>query len=185
MYDDYRQRGYEDVRQGAYGRARQPQYGDRYENRPVAEDYSRSGSRQRHGVEQGGDFWDVLREAASGRRPIPEELRLVIEDVVRDQTERMLAEQGYIPAEGSKGGHGSELHHRYKEVLEKLREIPSAMEAVKHFGKYFDDLSEEERKVLTQLIQRPTIKKQAAAAGVSPERFMQLKHELQYKLKEQ
>lgn len=185
MYDDYRQRGYEDVRQGAYGRARQPQYGERYENRPVSEDYSRSGSRQRHGDEPSGDFWDVLREAAHGHRPIPEELRLVIEDVVRDQTERMLAEQGYIPAEGSKGGHGSELHRRYKDVLEKLREIPSAMEAVKHFGKYFDDLSEEERKVLTQLIQRPTVKKQAAAAGVSPERFYEIKHELQYKLKEQ
>ena len=184
MDDYYRQRGYEDVRQGAYGRARQPQYGDRYENRTGAEDYSRSGSWQRHGGEQSNDLWDILREAAHGRRPIPEELRIVIEDVVRDQTERMLAEQGYIPVEGSKGSHGSEQHHRYKEVLEKLREIPSAMEAVKHFSKYFEDLNEEERKVLTQLIQRPTIKKQAAAAGVSPERFYEIKHELQYKLKD-
>lgn len=177
MYDDYRQRGYEDVRQGAYGRARQQQYGDRYEDRTGAAHYSR-------GREQSGDFWDVLREAAHGHRPIPEELRLVIEDVVREQTERMLAEQGYIPADGGKGGHDSELHHKYKEVLEKLREIPSAMEAVKHFSKYFDDLSDEERKVLTQLVQRPSIKKQAASAGVSPERFWEIKHELQYKLKE-
>lgn len=181
MYDDYRQRGYEDVRQGAYGRARQPQYGDRYENRTGAEDYSRSGSWQRHGNES-SDLWDILREAAHGRRPIPEELRIVIEDVVRDQTERMLAEQGYIPAEGSKGGHGSEQRHRYKEVLEKLREIPSAMEAVKQFNKYFENLTEEDRKVLTQLIQRPPLKKQAAAAGVSPERFCEVDDELPYKL---
>lgn len=189
MYDDYRQRShYADVRQDGRGRDGQQWRGERYENGTMADShYSRGGewpTGYRVG-EQGGDFWDVLREAAHGRRPIPEELRLVIEYVVRDQTERMLAEQGYIPAEGSKGGHGSELHHRYKEVLEKLREIPSAMEAVKHFGKYFDDLSEEERKVLTQLIQRPTVKKQAAAAGVSPERFYEIKHELQYKLKEQ
>lgn len=183
MYDDYRQRGREDIRQGAYGRARQPQYGDRYENRPGAEDYSRGGSWQRHGSEQSSDLWDVLREAAHGRRAIPEELRLVIEDVVRDQTERMLAEQGYIPAEGGKGGSEGELHRRYKEVLEELREIPSAMEAVKKLGTYFEALSEEERKVLTQLVQRAPLKKMSASAGVSPERFCEIKHELMYKLK--
>lgn len=180
MYDDYRQHGrgqYEDIRQGAYGRSRQPQYGDRHEDRAGATDYSR-------GHEwQGGEFWGILREAAHGRRPIPEELRIVIEEVFRDQTERMLAEQGYIPSSGMHGK-GGELHYHFKDVLEKLREIPSFMEAVKQFPKYFDDLNEEERKVLTQLVQRPTIKKQAAAAGVSPERFYEIKHELQYKLKD-
>jgi hypothetical protein len=188
MYDNYRQRSqYADVRQDGRGRDGQQWRGERYENGTMADShYSRGGEWPTgyRGGEQGGDFWDVLREAAHGRRPIPEELKIVIEEVVREQTERMLAGQGYYPAAGG-NEHGGELHHRYKEVLEKLREIPSAMEAVKQFGKYFDDLSEEERKVLTQLIQRPTIKKQAAAAGVSPERFMQLKHELQYKLKEQ
>ena len=183
MYDDYRQHGRgENVRQGAYGSARQSQYGDRYENRTGSADYRRG--HEWHG-EQGGDFWEVLRESAHGHRPIPEELRIIIEDVVRDQTERMLAEQGFYPAEGKRHDHDSELHHRYKEVLEKLREIPSAMEATKHFSKYFDDLSDEERKVLTQLVQKPSMKKQAASAGVSPERFYELKHELQYKLKEQ
>ncbi len=173
MYDDYRQRGYEDVRQGAYGRARQPQYGDRYENRTGAEDYSRSGSGR------GDDFRDVLREAAYGRGEIPEELKIVILEVVKEQADSMLAGQGYYPEHG---GHGGELHHRYKEVLDKLREIPSAMEAVKQFNKYFENLTEEDRKVLTQLIQRPPLKKQAAAAGVSPERFCEVDAELPYKL---
>lgn len=178
MYDDYRQyrgQGSENVRQGAYGRVRQPGYGERYEDRTGHEDYRRGGG------SRGDDFRDVLREAAYGRGEIPEELKIVILEVVKEQADSMLAGQGYYPEHG---GHGGEQHHHYKEVLEKLREIPSAMEATKQFNKYFDNLTEEERKVLTQLIQRPTIKKQAAAAGVSPERFYEIKHELQYKLKE-
>lgn len=183
MYDDYRQRGqYANVRQDARGRDGQQWRGERYENGTMADShYSRGGEWPTvyRGGEQGSDIWDVLREAAHGRRPIPEELKIVILEVVKEQADSMLAGQGYYPEHGV---HGGELHHRYKEVLDKLREIPSAMEAVKQFNKYFENLTEEDRKVLTQLIQRPPLKKQAAAAGVSPERFCEVDDELPYKL---
>ena len=166
-YDDYRGRGYEDVRRGAYGRT-QSHDGHGYEDRG-AEPY---GYRGEH-VHRSGESWGQSGMSLS-------ELRAFIVKVMREQADEMFAEQGY---HRGTDGHGSELHHRYKEVLEELREIPSAVEAVKKFGMYFDGLSEEERKVLTQLVQRTPLKKMSASAGVSPERFREIKHELMYKLK--
>lgn len=165
-YDDYRGRGYEDVRRGAYGRT-QSHDGRGYDDRG-AEPY---GYRGEHG-HRSDESWGQSGMSRS-------ELRAFIMEVMREQADAMFAEQGY---HRGTDGHGSELRHRYKEVLEKLREIPSAMEAVKQFNKYFENLTEEDRKVLTQLIQRPPLKKQAAAAGVSPERFCEVDDELPYKL---
>lgn len=168
MYDDYNRR-YDNVRQGAYGRT-QSRDGRGYTDRGI-EPYP--DERGRYERSRGG-YGEEPRMSHS-------ELREFIIDVIREQADEMFAEQGYYRG----GEHGSDQHKRYKEVLETLREIPSAMEAVKHFGKYFEGLTEEERKVLTQLVQRPSMKKSAQSAGIPLERFCQLKHELMYKLKQQ
>lgn len=164
MYDDYNRR-YDNVRQGAYGRT-QTHDGRGYSDRGI-EPYREPS--MRHYEHERGGYSDMSRG----------ELRAFIMEVMREQADEMFAEQGYY-----RGEQGGDQHKRFKEALEKLREIPSIMEATKHFPKYFEGLTEEERKVLTQLAQKPSLKKQAQSAGMTPERFCQLKHELMYKLKD-
>ena len=121
-------------------------------------------------------------EMAHGRKPIPEELKAVVCAITKEQTDRMLGQYGY-----TQGGHtssqSSEHHHRYKETLEELRDIPNVTEAVKRAGNYFDDLTDEDRKVLQQILNRPSYKKMAQMVNMTPERFMEVKRELENKLK--
>lgn len=181
-YGEHGGRGYENTRQGAYGRT-QSYDGRGYQDRGAephgyGREHERGYEQHRGGYDRGGDDYGMGMSRG--------ELREFIVQVLREQTEEMFAEQGfYRGGKGGRGGHDDELHERYKEVLEELREIPSAMEATKQFSKHFEGLTEEDRKVLTQLIQRPPLKKMAQNAGVSPEKFWQLKHELMYKLKRQ
>ena len=170
-YDNFRgyeRTGYENTRNGAYGRT-QSRDGRGYADR-TAEPYGYRGGEHIHAGH--------AEELSMSRS----ELRDFIVQVIREQAEEMFAEQGFY--RDDKHNHDNELHMRYKEALEELREIPSSIEASKQLGKYFENLTEEERKVLIQLIQRSPLKKMAASAGVSPEKFWQIKHELQYKLKE-
>lgn len=175
-YDEYRggydRSGYENTRSGAYGRT-QSYDGRGYADRGAEHHGYRGGDR----VHAGRAEYSPHEDMGMSRG----ELRNFIVQVIREQAEEMFAEQGFY--RGEKSGH-DELHARYKDALESLREIPSAMEATKQFGKYFEGLTEEDKKVLTQLVQRPPLKKMAASAGVSPEKFWKIKHELQYKLKQ-
>lgn len=175
-YDDYRggydRGGYENTRNGAYGRT-QSYDGRGYADRGAELHGYHGGDRVHAGRSEYASHGDIGMSRG--------ELRNFIVQVMREQAEEMFAEQGFYRSE--KSGH-DELHARYKEALESLREIPSAMEATKQFSKYFEGLTEEDKKVLTQLVQRPPLKKMAASAGVSPEKFWEIKHELQYKLKQ-
>lgn len=145
---------------------------------------------QQHGYAQGGksygeqgDFMEEIREMAHGRKPIPEELKAVICAVTREETDRMLEQYGYTSSGQYGQHHNSDLHRKYKETLEELRDIPNVTEAVKRASQHFDDLTEEDKKVLQQLVNRPSLKKMAMAASVTPARFMEIKHELERKLK--
>jgi hypothetical protein len=118
-----------------------------------------------------------FREVAEGKRQCPEELRAVILGVVGEQANGMLAQYGY-QHQGD-----PEHHHRYKETLEELRDIPQVTEAVKRASQHFDNLTEEDRKVLQQILNRPSYKKMAQMVNMTPERFMEVKRELEWKLK--
>lgn len=119
-----------------------------------------------------------FREVAEGKRQCPEELRAVILGIVGEQANGMLAQYGY-----QQQGGDPEHHHRYKETLEELRDIPQVTEAVKRAGQYFENLTDEDKKVLQQILNRPSYKKMAQMVNMTPERFMEVKHGLEWKLK--
>jgi hypothetical protein len=127
-----------------------------------------------------GDFMEEIREMAHGRKPIPDEFKAIICAVVKEQTDSMLGQYGYTQHGGQ---HGGEQHIRYKETLEELRDIPNVTEAVKRASQYFDDLTEEDKKVLQQILNRPSYKKMAQMVNMTPERFMEVKRDLERKLK--
>lgn len=87
-----------------------------------------------------GDFMDEIREMAHGRKPIPEELKAIICAVVKEQTDSMLGQYGYTQHGGQQGGN-PEHHHRYKETLEELRDVPQVTEAVKRASQHFENLT--------------------------------------------
>lgn len=117
-------------------------------------------------------FAAELRDMAYGRKPIPEEFKAVVCAIVKEQTDSMLGQYGY-----SQHGHG---HHddsdlqRYEETLEELREVPNVTEAMKRSGQYFDDLTDEDKKVLQQILNRPSNKQMAKMANMQHERFMEI-----------
>lgn len=131
---------------------------------------------------QGGEYEQVLgffREVAEGKRQCPEEIRAVILGVVGEQANGMLAQYGY-----QQQGGNPEHHHRYKEVLEELRDVPQVTEAVKRASQHFENLTDEDRKVLQQILNRPSYKRMAQMVNMTPERFMEVKRELEWKLKQ-
>lgn len=144
--------------------------------------FNQPGGHQQYGHKQGGgEHDDVLaffRSVAYGERPCPEELKQVILGVVGEQANGMLAQYGYTQQGGD-----HELHHRYKETLEELRDVPNVVEAVKRASQHFDNLTDEDKKVLQQILNRPSYKKMAQMVNMSPERFMEVKRGLEYKLK--
>ena len=144
---------------------------------------------QQHGYAQGGksygeqvDFMVEIREMAHGRKPIPEELKAVICAVTREETDRMLEQYGYTQS-AHEGGHDSEHHRRYKETLEELRDIPQVTEAMKRAGQHFDNLTEEDKKVLQQDINRPSYKRMAQMVNMTLDHFMEVKRGLERKFK--
>lgn len=139
----------------------------------------RGGYGEPHRGAQGG-FMEELRDWAYGRKPVPEEFKAVVCSIMKEQTDNMLGQYGYTQ-QGGAGG--DEHHHRYKEALEELRDVPNVMEAVKRAGQYFDNLTEEDKKVLQQILNRPSYKKMAQMVNMAPERFMEVKRGLEHKLK--
>ena len=138
------------------------------------------GGKQYGRPQQSGEPESVLaffRAVAQGERPCPEELKAVILGIVGEQANGMLAQYGYTQQGGG------DQHHRYKEVLEELRDVPNIIEAEKKFDQYFVDLTPEDRKVLKQKVNRPSNKKLAQLSNIPLERFLEIDHELQYKVK--
>lgn len=130
-----------------------------------------------------GEYEDVLaffRAVAYGEMPCPEELKQIIIGVVGEQANGMLAEYGYTQQGGM-----PDSHARYKETLEELRGIPNVTEAVKKASQKFEGLTEEDRKVLQQILNRPSYRKMASMVNMPLERFMSVKHGLEHKLKQQ
>ena len=110
--------------------------------------------------------------------------------VCGERMEAVLASQGYFPA-GMQGsaGYGAyspqydmEKHRRFKEVMEEIREAPSA-DAPRLIEQRFANISPEERKLLMVLASECSKTKLASKAGMPLERFMELKHGLEHKLK--
>lgn len=132
-----------------------------------------------HRGAQGG-FMEELREWAYGRKAIPEEFKAVVCSIMKEQTDNMLGQYGYTQ-QGSE--HGSEHHHRYKETLEELRDVPSIVDAEKKFDHYFSDLTSEDKKVLKAEVNRPSMKKLAQMSNMTLDRFMEVKRGLEHKLK--
>lgn len=126
-------------------------------------------------------FAAELRDMAYGRKPISEEFKAVVCAIMKEQTDSMLGQYGY--SQHGQGQHGGSEHQRYKETLEELRDVPNVTEAVKRAGQYFDDLTDEDKKVLQLILNRPSYKKMAQMANMPPERFMEVKRGLEHKLK--
>ena len=160
--------------QGGYGGVSYPQHGGQFHSQVGY----MGGLHNR--PQQSGEHEKVIaffRSVAYGETPCPEELKQVILGVVGEQANGMLAQYGYHHQGGD------DQHHRYKEVLEELRDVPNVIEAEKKFDNYFSDLSLEDRKVLKQLVNRPSLKKMAQMVNMAPERFMEVKRGLEHKLK--
>lgn len=110
--------------------------------------------------------------------------------VCGERMEAVLASQGYFPA-GMQGsaGYGDYApqydmgkHRRFKEVMEEIREAPSS-DAARLIEARFANISPEERKLLMVLANECSKSKLASKAGIPLERFMELKHGLEHKLK--
>ena len=69
-------------------------------------------------------------------------------------------------------------------MLEELRDVPQVTEAVKRASQHFENLTDEDRKVLQQILNRPSYKRMAQMVNMTPERFMEVKRELEWKLKQ-
>lgn len=177
-----------------YSQYQQPNYGQQYPQQggygqpQGAMGFHSQGGHMgaRYGQQRGGEHEQVLsffRSVAYGETPCPEELKQVILGIVGEQANGMLAQYGYTQQGGGEWGNDPGRHHRYKEVLEELRDVPNVIEAEKKFDQFFSDLSPEDRKVLKQLINRPSTKKLAQMVNMTPDRFMEVKRSLEHKLK--
>lgn len=109
--------------------------------------------------------------------------------VCNEKMEEVLARQGYFPAGMQGAGYGAyspgydmDKHRRFKEVMEDIREAPSA-DAPRLIEQRFANISPEERKLLMVLASECSKTKLASKAGMPLERFMELKHGLEHKLK--
>ena len=116
-----------------------------------------------------------------------EEFADAVMRVCAEKMDEVLASQGYFPAGMQGGGHGAqgydhEKYMRFKEVLEELRDLPTA-EAQRRMGVMFAGLDDESKRVLNVLISEPSKKKLAQKANVPLDKFMQIKHELPERLK--
>jgi hypothetical protein len=180
-YNNQYQGGYgQQYPQGGYGGAQYPQHGGQFHS-PGG-----YGGQQYGRPQQSGEHESVLaffRAVAQGERPCPEELKAVILGVVGEQANGMLAQYGYSQQGSGEWGNDPGRHSRYKEVLEELRDVPNVVDAVKRAGQFFDNLTDEDKKVLQQILNRPSYKKMAQMVNMSPERFMEVKHGLEHKLK--
>ena len=159
------------------------------------------GGRMPYGLHERGHGWGAEYERGGGmpgRGGLPhawyellwsEEFADAVLRVCREKMDETLASQGYYPAGMQGAGYGAEgggydygKHRRFKEVLEELRELPTA-EAQRQMAGRFASLNEEQKRVLSVLMSESSKKKLAQKASLSPERFMQVKHELEDKLK--
>lgn len=161
--------------QGGYGGAPYSQHGGQFHSQQGGYMGGLHNRPQQNGEHE--SVIDFFRSVALGERPCPEELRAVILGVVGEQANGMLAQYGYTQQGGS------DLHHRYKEALEELRDVPSIVEAEKKFDHYFSDLTSEDKKVLKTEVNRPSLKKLAQMVNMTPDRFMEVKRGLEHKLK--
>lgn len=116
-------------------------------------------------------------DMAEGRLTIHAAIRDVIREVVGDEVDGMLAAQGYARHDTDDHDADATLHERYKEVEEKLRNMPH-MEAVRQIDRYFRDLTPEARAVLVQQLSIPSIARRAEATRISPDKYREMKHEL-------
>lgn len=144
----------------------------------------------------GSEYERVNAGRAGGGMPMPhawaellwsEEFAEAVLRVCREKMDETLAGQGYYPAGMQGAGYGAEgydpvKHRRFKDVLEELRDLPTA-EAQRQMAGRFGTLSEEQKRVLSVLMSECSKKKLAQKASMTVERFMQLKHELEDKLK--
>lgn len=185
---DYGRRDY-DGRDG-YGRSDRDIYAhnerldrDDYDRRSRDIYASKRDDYDRHDPRQGNDILTYFRALAEHRMPIPDEIADVILEVVRERMNNVLADYGYKSDHGEHGGHYSDQHKRFKEVLEDLRNADQK-ETAKRIDEHFRDLRPEERKLLTILAQERSKKQIADSAGLpSVSRMLEIKRELENKLK--
>lgn len=121
-----------------------------------------------------------FRAVAYGEMPCPEEMKQVVLGIVGEQANSMLGQYGYTQQGGM-----PDSHARYKETLEELRDIPNVTEAVKKASQKFEGLTDEDRKVLQQILNRPSYRKMASIVNMPLDRFMAVKHGLEHKMKQQ
>lgn len=165
---------YNNQYQGGYGQ-QYPQHGGQFHAPQVG---YMGGLHNR--PQQSGEHEKVIaffRSVAYGETPCPEELKQIILGVVGEQANGMLAQYGYHQQGGD------DQHHRYKEVMEELRDVPNLTDAEKKFDQYFVDLTPDDRKVLKQKVNRPSNKKLAQLTNLTLDRFLEIDHGLPYKLK--
>ena len=122
--------------------------------------------------------WHAMAE---GLMPIPDAVRNVILTLVTMEVDELMQEHGYMRKDADTDAADTK-HERYKAVEEKLRNMPH-MEAVRQIDRYFRDLTPEARAVLVQQLSIPSIARRAEAAHMSPDKYRELKHELQNFLK--
>ena len=119
--------------------------------------------------------WHAMAE---GLMPVPDAVRDVVKMVVGQEVEELMADHGYARTDTEPHTEEQSLCKRYKAVLEKLRNMPH-MEAVRQIDRYFRGLTPEYRGVLVQLLKRPSIARLADAEHMSPDKFAEIKHDLQ------
>ena len=146
-----------------------------------------------HGWGQGGGGYEGVQAQRGGHGGqygellySPEFAEAVMR-VCRERMDGVLAEQGYFPA-GMQGagfaGQGGfdherhERHKRFKEVLDELRDLPTA-EAQRRMPVVFPGLDEEGKRVLSVLVSESSKKKLAQKANIPLERFTQKEYELE------
>lgn len=125
-------------------------------------------------------FEEYISDVAHGRKPISDELKAVVLAIVKEQTDDVMAQHGYVTHEHD--DYDKTAHRRFKETMEKMRDM-SPTEAARAIDEHFSNVTPHQRKVLQVLSQECSKRKMAEKANMSLEDFMKYKHELEKQLK--
>lgn len=123
----------------------------------------------------------MWEEWASGRTPVPDCVKAVILYVLKEHTDNLMEHAGYTPTEHE--APDMERHRKFKEVMEELRDAPS-LEVDKLISSHFHGLTAEEHRVIKTDVQGRSKRKKAELSGVgSKDRYLELMHSAESKLK--
>lgn len=142
------------------------------------------GAPQQHGMRH-EPVEEYFRKLAEGEADIPKAIKAVLLAVIKEYMDKVMSNHGYVTEAAAEEhcGYDKQAHRKFKETIEKLRELPSG-QVPAAIDAHFDGLTSGERRVITALANMPSKRKIAENNGMSKEHFMELSHAAEAKQKQ-